>query len=93
MANWEQLGRARKVTAPVAAIDRAAINQGLSPFDHAGRVQLATMTWTDDHWAALARIASDMTGRNINPPSTESRKAVREVYIERAKAKPMERES
>lgn len=91
MANaYEERGRARKVLALVAAIDRGAINQGLSPYEHAGRIQLASLGWSDDHWALIARLASDSTGRTVNPPSAETRRAVRDVYIERAKA-PVQR--
>lgn len=73
----EQLARERKAAKLVAAIDRSAKNQGLDPYDQAGRILLASMGWTEAHWAGVAKLA------DCNVPSPFTQRMVRDVYRNR----------
>lgn len=83
----EVAARAKKILKLVETIDRQAVAKGIDPHGSAGRIQLVTMTWEDEHWAKVAELAG------VNAPSPITREAVRQIYIARAKAKPLERAS
>ncbi len=83
----EIAARSKKIIKLVETIDREALRQGIDPFDSAGRVQLATIAWEDAHWAKVAELAG------VNMPSPITRDSVRQIYIDRARRKPLERAS
>lgn len=75
-------GRMRKAIEMVGFIDANAIRQGLSPYDQAGRILLATREWDDATWEAIG------VGAGYKPKaiSVATRDMVRDVYRSRAQA-------
>lgn len=73
----------------VAVIDRDAIRQGLSPYDQAARILLASRGWTDATWEQIGVRA----GYEPKAISEATRDCVRDVYRSRAQAEPEARAS
>lgn len=77
------VNRQRKAIAMVAALDRNAIAQDISPFDQAGKILLASLDWSDEVWHRIAKNAGFASKKT---PGPETRDLVRDVYRSRAKA-------
>lgn len=84
--------RRQKVLAMVAVIDANFLRQNpkLDPYDQAGRIALASRTWSDKVWH---QIAIDAGFQSKKVPGDETRKLVREVYEGRSKAPLASREA
>lgn len=73
--------RAKKVVAMVAILDEQMIRQKRNPYDQAGLIVLASLSWVEAVWLTIAHKAK------VNPPSDETKEAVRDVFRGRATAK------
>jgi hypothetical protein len=82
-------GRARFVLAMAEVIDRNALSQKppINPFDQAGRIALAALGWDERTWKMIARRANP---KRTKAPSSESKRALIELYRGRARA-PLQR--
>jgi hypothetical protein len=81
--DYATINRQRKAIDMVAALDRNAVKQGISPFDQAGRILAASLGWTDDEWHRIAKNAGYTSKKT---PGPETRSLVRDVYRSRAQA-------
>lgn len=81
-------GRQLKALAMAAVIDANAIRQGLSPFDQAGRVLLASQGWSDSVWEDIGEnaVKPDGTHYERKAISPETRDLVKAIYRGRATA-------
>lgn len=75
--------RAKKVSAMVAVIDRAATKRGLEPFEDASRILESLEKYTDESWAVVDKVA-----RLKHVSSKETRGKVKDKYRERAENAP-----
>ena len=82
--------RLQKAIAMVATIDRNFVKQHptVDPFDQAGRIWLASASWSDAVWLQIAQSAGYKSKKT---PGETTRKLVREVYEGRDKA-PVQRQ-
>lgn len=78
-STFKRLAQLRKATALVARIDRELMVRGVDPWDQAGAVLLAMMTWTKGDWGRLAEAAE------VHVPSIETQELVRSVYRDRSR--------
>jgi hypothetical protein len=85
---FESMGRQRKVIAMVEVIDRNALNNGINPYDQAGRILLAARDWEEKTWRSIALRANP---KSKKPPSDKTRAMVISVYRDRATA-PLSRQ-
>jgi len=85
---WAIAGRQQKALAMAVVIDANAVNQGLSPFDQAGRILLASADWSDAIWEGIGERARKPNGERYErkPVSEETRAMVRDIYRGRAQA-------
>ncbi len=90
MSEIADANRQRKVIAMVAVIDARfhAQNPTLDAFDQAGRIWLATASWSDAVWLQVAQRAGFKSKKT---PGPTTRSLVRDVYEGRARA-PLARE-
>jgi hypothetical protein len=84
--------RREKVFAMVAVIDRNFIKQHptVDPYDQAGRIWQASVSWNDKVWLQIAKSAGYKSDRT---PGPETRTLVREIYEGRSKAPLASREA
>ena len=77
------INRQRKALAMVAVIDANASRQGVQPHDQAGRILLASKSWSDAIWHQIAR---DAGYKSKVPPRETTREMVAAIYRGRATA-------
>lgn len=83
------INRQKKTLAMIAVIDANALRQNVSPFDQAGRILLASLSWPDKVWH---QIAIDAGYASKVPPRDTTREMVRAIYRGRAAA-PVQRKA
>lgn len=81
--SYRSIARAKKVDSMVAAIDSAAKSRGWDIYEDADKILASLEKYTEANWAIV-----DKVSKVKRKSSDETRKAVKQIYRDRAETTP-----